>query len=225
MSMKILKQYMSNASFLWLIGAWTSPWQLLVEPPSKAVSGKEFVDGVAKIDGFFLSCQCKLDEMLALCWIPFSVQKSWCPCHGLADLSPGWIPLMDTRDGFRWVQQIVSWSSVLGCTPNSLPIKKTEQFVLIIFDYVERKIQCRLRISKKKYHTCSSGLATTCNIMWLLWDLFMIWIKEPLLLKVLEGFALAKMGLDVIQNLWTLGNWLTHNYDFRWCNSDVCNIM
>lgn len=99
--------------------------------------------------------------------------------------------------------------------PNSLPIKKTEQFVLIIFGYVESKIQCRLRIWTKKYHTCSSGLAT--NIMWLLWHLFMIWIKEPLLLKVLEGFALAKMGLDVMQNLWTLRNWLTHKYDFRWC--------
>ena len=102
---------------------------------------------------------------------------------------------MDTRDGFRWVQQIVSWSSVLGCTPNSLPIKKTEQFVLIILDYVERKIQCRLRISKKKYHTCSSGLATTCNINVVvvgpLYDLN----QRTLVAQSLGGFCFGEDGL------------------------------
>ena len=70
---------------------------------------------------------------MVLSWIPFCVQKSWCPYHGLADLSPGWIPLMDTRDGFRWVQQIVSRSNVLGCAPNSPPSKKSRT---VCFDNV-----------------------------------------------------------------------------------------
>ena len=71
----------------------------------------------------------------------------------------------------------------------------TKQFVLIIFDYVERKIQCRLRISKKKYHTCSSGLATTCNINVVvvgpLYDLN----QRTLVAQSLGGFCFGEDGL------------------------------